>query len=164
MPVSLPPHQWDPPPLPPCFRVPRHWSGMSWRGPCSVGGVLLRRRDLPPRPLPPLSGLLLSGQVQVTKGSLSVSTLGPGSSSARPPSTTTPPTSPPPSPPKGSAPCLLLDQELWTAFWGRSLSSAATICVPHRARPVPQRPAGFPGCGGRGGEAGPVSAEPSPPA
>jgi hypothetical protein len=62
-------------------------------------------------------GVILSGQVQVTNGSLSVSLLR---------ATTTRRSSPPssrPSPPAGSC---FSPRRPWTACWGRSPSSAAT--------------------------------------
>ena len=58
--------------------VPRHWSGMSWRGPA------VRWRTSPPaqRSTDPTASAVvwgcLSGRVLVTKGSLTVSTLEPG--------------------------------------------------------------------------------------
>ena len=146
----------------PCFRhVPRHWSGMSWRGPAVrwedfSSGAEIYRPDRFRRCL----GLLLSGRVLVTKGSLTVSTLEPGDLFGaaalyndsprlchhphRPRDLPLPPAGPgaagPPSGGGGPAAPELSD-------------------LSHRPHPLPQRPAGFPGCGGYGGPGGPLSAQ-----
>lgn len=106
-------------------------------------------------------GVLLAGQVQVTNGSLSVSLLRAGELfgaaalyndapefAGRPP---------PPAPPAGSC---FIPQRPGPPAGGGASPPPQLPPVPHRARPVPVRAAALGGPDRRGGEAGPVSADP----
>ena len=139
MPVSLPPHQWDLLLRCPLFQAcPEALvRDVLARSGCSVeefsSGAEIYRPDRFRRCL----GLLLSGRVLVTKGSLTVSTLEPGDLFGAAalyndaPDYATTLTARAPCrvllPPKGSAAASCWTRSCWTAFWGRRPCCAGTI-------------------------------------
>ena len=157
MPVSLPPHQWDLLLRCPLFQAcPEALvRDVLARSGCSVeefsSGAEIYRPDRFRRCL----GLLLSGRVLVTKGSLTVSTLEPGDLFGAAALYNDAPDYATTLTAQGICRCLLLDQELLDRLLGEEELSDLS----HRPHPLPQRPAGFPGCGGYGGPGGPLSAQ-----
>ncbi len=124
------------------------------------GGLLLRRRDLPTRPLPPLSGAAPLRTGTGDQGQPHRQHPGArGSLRRRRPLQRLPrlchhPHRPrdlplPPAGPGAAGP----------PSGGGGPAAPELSDLSHRPHPLPQRPAGFPGCGGYGGPGGPLSAQ-----
>ena len=155
MPVSLPPHQWDLLLRCPLFQAcPEALvRDVLARSGCSVedfsSGAEIYRPDRFRRCL----GLLLSGRVLVTKGSLTVSTLEPGDLFGAAALYNDSPDYATTLTAQGICRCLLLDQELLDRLLGEEALLRRNYLTYLTGR------IGFPGCGGYGGPGGPLSAQ-----